>query len=458
MAAAVAAGHARLRHRLCVHRLPAVQRPAAGGPAQHLWPGRPPAARGAQPGRRGVGVHLLALPLCVPAGAHGAGRTRRAPDGGCAPAGRAAATPHPCRGLAAGAPGRRRRGGAGADGNPGRLRRGQLLWHPDLHHGHLQGLAVHGQPPGRRAAGHHATGGGDGTAAPGAPRTKTHALCHRRRSCGLGRGAAPGLARRAPLGCLGGVRGARAHGLCGAGAVHAAPARGRLVGAAVGAVPGMGLAQRALRMHHRRAGRDRGAGAGLCRAPPARRRDARRGATGQRGLRSAGRCDRGGSAAARGLAAGGGAPVGRGRVGHGHGAGHCVGLPGALLRRGPAVHAKRLCAHPAQPGRLCPHAGRGQLRPAGAGALATAQALHRRRRAAGVCGRDEGAARHHGAAPLQQRHAGRGGLPAGTRRAPGRGVPAVAGAGGWGAGAGDFVPPDAAQPELSPRRPKATTR
>jgi iron(III) transport system permease protein len=46
-------------------------------------------------------------------------------------------------------------------------------------------------------------------------------------------------------------------------------------------------------------------------------------------------------------------------LGDGHGAGHCVGLPGALLRGGAAIGAKRLCAHPAQLGRFRPHAGHG---------------------------------------------------------------------------------------------------
>jgi iron(III) transport system permease protein len=54
------------------------------------------------------------------------------------------------------------------------------------------------------------------------------------------------------------------------------------------------------------------------------------------------------------------AAVGRGRAGHHHGGGHCVGVPGALLCGGAAVGAKRLCAHSGQPGRLGPHAGRGQ--------------------------------------------------------------------------------------------------
>jgi hypothetical protein len=66
---------------------------------------------------------------------------------------------------AAGPPGGGRWCGAGADGDAGRLRRVQLLWHPDLHHRHLQGLAVDGQPRGRGAVGHHAAGPGGHAAA-----------------------------------------------------------------------------------------------------------------------------------------------------------------------------------------------------------------------------------------------------------------------------------------------------
>ena len=47
--------------------------------------------------RRGAGLRLLALSLRLPAGAHGAGRAGRPPDGGGAPARRAAAPPHPPR-------------------------------------------------------------------------------------------------------------------------------------------------------------------------------------------------------------------------------------------------------------------------------------------------------------------------------------------------------------------------
>ena len=113
---------------------------------------------------------------------------------------------------------------------------------------------------------------------------------------------------------------------------------------------GMGLAQCAAGRHHFCPGCGRGVDAGLCRAPSPRWRDTRRGATGQPGLCGAGRGDCGGAAAARGLAAGRRAAVGHWRAGDGHGSGHCVGVPGALLCGGPAVGAKRLCAHSSQPG------------------------------------------------------------------------------------------------------------
>ncbi len=64
------------------------------------------------------------------------------------------------------------------------------------------------------------------------------------------------------------------------------------------------LQQRAAGRRHRRAGAGRGAGAGVCAAPHARRRHARRGATGFAGLCRAGGGDRGGHPAAGGLAAG----------------------------------------------------------------------------------------------------------------------------------------------------------
>jgi iron(III) transport system permease protein len=127
-----------------------------------------------------------------------------------------------------------------------------------------------------------------------------------------------------------------------------------------------------------------------------------------------------------------------------------LGLSGALLCGGPAVGAERVCAHPGQFRRLRPHAGHGRIRADAPRALAAAQAFHRSRGASGVRGCDEGAARHPGAAPFQQRHAGRGGLPARARRAPGRSRAAVAGAGAGGPDPGDPAQPHpaAGQPAL----------
>ena len=87
------------------------------------------------------------------------------------------------------------------------------------------------------------------------------------------------------------------------------------------------------------------------------------------------------------------------------------------------------------PGKLrrqCTHARRRRVLLAQAHSLALAEAFHHRSSAAGVRRRDEGAARHARAAPVRHRHAGRGGLPAGARRAPRRGGPAVTGAGSRG--------------------------
>jgi iron(III) transport system permease protein len=173
-------------------------------------PGGPPLARGAQPGGAVwvftfslyPYVYLLARTALGERAAHlmeaarllGAPLSRRIP-------------PWP----AAGPPGGGRRRGAGADGDAGRLRRGQLLRHPDLHRRHLQGLAGHGQPHGRGAAGHHAAGPGGAcccgwsTARSGACALPRRAATRRRH-----RGAAGGAARRAPLAGLAGVYAARA--------------------------------------------------------------------------------------------------------------------------------------------------------------------------------------------------------------------------------------------------------
>jgi iron(III) transport system permease protein len=146
-----------------------------------------------------VWVFIFSLYPYVPAGPPRRTAGERAPDGGSAAAGRPAAAPHPGGGPAAGPPGRGRRRGAGADGDPGRLRRGQLLRHPDLHHRHLQSLAVHGQPPGRGPAGHHAAGGGAGPAAPGAARPKRMRFA----TGGVGRA---GSSEAQPLVLRGGLR------------------------------------------------------------------------------------------------------------------------------------------------------------------------------------------------------------------------------------------------------------
>jgi iron(III) transport system permease protein len=189
----------------------------------------------------------------------------------------------------------------------------------------------------------------------------------------------------------------------------------------------MGLEQRAAGWHHRRPGSGRGAGAGLCRAP---RPDLlTRGVVrlASRGLCRAGRGDRGGLLLPVGwLQAhfpqwGVGALVTT----------TAVGIVWAYLVRFCAVALQSVQSGYAR----IPASLDDSARMLGAGsaglmaqcALAAAAPLYRRRRAAGVCGRDERAARHHGAAPLQQRHPGRGGLPAGARRAPGRGrLPSLA--------------------------------
>jgi len=103
--AAAAAGHAGLRGGLRLHRFPAVQRAAAGGFARDFRPAGPGVPGNPQHAGCDLGVHLLALSLCVPAGTYRALRTCIAADGGRAPAGRAAVAPHPRGGAAAGAPG-----------------------------------------------------------------------------------------------------------------------------------------------------------------------------------------------------------------------------------------------------------------------------------------------------------------------------------------------------------------
>ncbi len=370
MGAAAAAGDAGLRGGLRLHRLPAVQRPGPDLAARQLRLAGPRAAGDPQHARRGLGLRVLALSLCLPAGPHGPGRARGAPDGSGAPARGAAVAPHPARGPAARAPGGGRRRGAGPDGDPGRLRRGQLLRHPDLHHRHLQGLAVHGQPHRRGAAGHPAAGRGGGAACAGAPGPAPPALRRLggragRRRRGPARAAARGGLPRG----LAGLRLAGPHGVRVAGAVHAAAAAGRWRRApALGPLLGLGLQQRAARGRECRPGGGGGAAAGVQPASPSGPAGARRRAAGGPGLRRAGRGDRRGPAAAGRLAAGRRAAGAHRLLGDRHGAGHHLGLPGALHVGRPAVGAERLRPHPGQHRRHRAHAGDGRVRAAAAGA------------------------------------------------------------------------------------------
>jgi len=86
------------------------------------------------------------------------------------------------------------------------VRRGQLLWHPNLHDGHLQSLAGDGQPPGGRPTRHPVAGHGRRAGVAGAARAEAPALCHHQRPRPWQpRCPAPGAARRRPLAGLGGV-------------------------------------------------------------------------------------------------------------------------------------------------------------------------------------------------------------------------------------------------------------
>ena len=107
------------------------------------------------------------------------------------------------------------------------------------------------------------------------------------------------------------------------------------------------------------------------------------------------------------------------------GAGVC--LSGALHGRVAAVHRVGVCAHPGEFRRIGAPAGPSALAPVARRALAAAAPGHLDRRLARVRRRDEGAARHAGVAPLQQRHARRGGQPDGARRTAGRSRLALAG-------------------------------
>ena len=150
------------------------------------------------------------------------------------------------------------------------------------------------------------------------------------------------------VGRLAALRRAGAGRLCAAGAVHAATARGRLVGVVLGLIFGLDLEQCAPGCHQFGAGGGPGFGPGVQLAAPSRCAHPLGGAAGGFGLRRAGRGDRGWPAAAGGLAAGQVARERRGLPHDRHRAGPDLGLPGALLRGGAAVGAKRLCAHSRQ--------------------------------------------------------------------------------------------------------------
>jgi iron(III) transport system permease protein len=107
--------------------------------------------------------------------------------------------------------------------------------------------------------------------------------------------------------------------------------------------------------------------------------------------------------------------AGAGAALHRNGAGADAGLLRAVHRRGLAERGRRLRAPARQPGRKRAPAGAQRLGSVVERAPALADALGLGRRVAGVRRRDEGVARHVAAAPLRQRHPGRGGLPAGAR-------------------------------------------
>jgi ABC-type spermidine/putrescine transport system permease subunit II len=191
------------------------------------------------------------------------------------------------------------------------------------------------------------------------PRAAAHALCHRQRGRAGSTEARPVRLHGRPLAlawllCAA----AGAAGLCAAGGCSCCarwrPTGRCCPGTALCSGPGTACAW----AHHRRAG---GAWRWLlafaCAASPTL---TRAWCSWRAGLRRAGRGDRGGPAAAGGLAAGAAPQWGLGALVTAT-AGHGVGLSGALLRGGAAVGAKRLCAHPRQPGRFRPHAGRGGL-------------------------------------------------------------------------------------------------
>ncbi len=176
LGAGAAAGDARLRAGLRLHRLPPGVRPAPDasaradrlGMARLLVPEHPLAGRcDLRPDRRPLSLCLRARPR----------RVRRAvivraggePDPGL----HADRRLPPCR-PAAGSSGHRRRPRLRHDGDAGRFRRGGLLRAAHLHHRHLSRLVCPGQPgrrgPARLAAAAHGLrhpGAGMGRARPG---------------------------------------------------------------------------------------------------------------------------------------------------------------------------------------------------------------------------------------------------------------------------------------------------
>ena len=179
MGAALATGHAGLRGGLCLHRLPAIQRPAAKRHSGHVWAGGPRVSRGAQCVGRGLRADARALSLCVFAGPHRVVRARQPSDGGRTLAGRAVVAPHSAGCFAAGASCHCCGHGLGLDGNPGRLWCVELLWHSNLHGRHLQSVAGDGQPHRRRTTGHLAARGGGGHVGGRATRAVAPAFCKR---------------------------------------------------------------------------------------------------------------------------------------------------------------------------------------------------------------------------------------------------------------------------------------
>ncbi len=163
-----------------------------------------------------------------------------------------------------------------------------------------------------------------------------------------------------------------------------------------------------------------GAGAGLRGAGLAFCLDPRRCAAHGSGLRRAGRGDRGGPAAASGLAAGGLARQRRGLLGHGHRAGHRLGLSGALHRGGACNRCKAVTP-------VCPTSLDDSARMLGATGFALAWRVHapllKRSVIAGALLVFVDVMKELPAtlvlASVQQRHPGRGDLPARAGRTAG---------------------------------------